>query len=96
MSTEDLSGKVDLLAVAERMVWFKSPQDAIADHRLFLTHVMTFGNDKDIVVAKKYFSDDDFRDALVHPLPGIFDVRSWNYWHIVLHIDPAPPLPSRF
>ena len=91
-----MDDKADLLAVAKRMVWFKSPADAIADQKLFLTHVMTFGTDKDIVVARKYFTDDDFRDALVHPLPGIFDARSWNYWNIMFYIEPVPPLPRRF
>ena len=86
----------DLQGVAERLVWFKSPADALLDKQLFLTHVMTFGTETDLVVARKYFTEADFRDALDHPLPGIFDVRSWNYWHIIFSITPVPPLPRGF
>ena len=91
-----MSTNQDLLAVAKRMVWFKSPIEAIADKKLFLTHVMTYGADTDIVVARKYFTDADFREALEHPLAGIFDARSWNYWHVIFDIAPVPPLPRRF
>ena len=96
MRINDLSDLDDLLMVAQRMGWFKPPLEALADHRLFLTHVMTYGIDQDVTVARKYFTDDQFREVLVHPLPGIFDAHSWYHWHVVLGIDPLPPLPRRF
>ena len=34
----------DLLRVAKRVIWFKTPQDALQDTKLFLAHVMTYGN----------------------------------------------------
>ena len=27
--------------------------------------------------------------------PGVFDRRSWAYWHTVLEVLPTPPLPKR-
>ena len=49
----------------------------------------------DIRIARSRFDEDDFRSALRQAHPGIFDPRSWAYWHLVLGIDPAPPLPER-
>ena len=39
--------------------------------------------------------DEDFRDALENAPPGVMDVRSWHYWHVVLGITPVPPFPKR-
>lgn len=36
-----------LLAVAERVVWFKPPAEALADPVHFLAHVMTYGTVED-------------------------------------------------
>ncbi len=38
----------DLRRVAKRVVWFKEPDDALKDVKLFLTHVMTYGTLSDI------------------------------------------------
>lgn len=39
--------------------------------------------------------DEDLREALDRAPPGIFDPRSWSYWHLVLDRWPPPPLPER-
>lgn len=38
----------DLREVAKHVVWFKQPDDALKDTKLFLTHVMTFGTLREI------------------------------------------------
>jgi len=38
----------DLRNVAKRVVWFKEPEDALKDVKLFLAHVMTYGTLNDI------------------------------------------------
>ncbi|MDE2943180.1 MAG: hypothetical protein OXT63_03095 [Gemmatimonadota bacterium] len=85
----------ELLRVAKRMVWFKPPKDTLRDPVLFLNHVMTWGTVDDIRVARSCYDEDDFRTALRQAHPGVFDPRSWTYWHLVLGIGPAPPLPER-
>jgi hypothetical protein len=85
----------DLQHVAKRVVWFKSPDDALTDVRLFLAHLMTYGTLTDITTTLKYFSEDDFKAVLDDPPPGIFDRRSWVFWNVRYHRDPLPPLPSR-
>jgi hypothetical protein len=38
----------ELLAVAERVVWFKPPRETLADPVHFLAHVMTYGTVEDL------------------------------------------------
>lgn len=85
----------ELLAVAKRVVWFKPPAATLADDVLFLNHLMTYGTVEDLAVARRRYGDDDFRAALRHAFPGIFDARSWAYWHVRLGMEPAPERPRR-
>jgi hypothetical protein len=85
----------DLDAVARRVILFEAPEDALRFPNRFLTYLMTYGTLEEILVARRYFTDDDFRAALDDPAPGIFDMRSWHYWHLVYGRDPVPPLPTR-
>ena len=85
----------ELRRVAKRVVWFKPPEHALRDPVLFLNHVMTWGTVEDILITRSHFDDDDFREALRQAHSGIFDARSWSYWHLMLGMDPAPPLPAR-
>jgi len=85
----------DLLHVAKRVVWFKAPDDAVKDVRLFLAHVMTYGTLTDIMTTLQYFSEKDFEAVLNDPPPGVFDRRSWTYWNVRYHREPVPELPKR-
>ena len=85
----------DLLKVARRVVWFEPPEATIEQPKRFLAYLMTYGTWEEVLVAKKYFSDQEFESVLVDPSPGIFDVRSWNYWNLLYNHDPVPPLPQR-
>ena len=86
---------IDLQTVAKRVVWFKEPEDAIKDVKLFLAHVMTYGTLTDIATTLRYFSEDDFKSVLVDPPPGVFDRRSWTYWNVRYQREPVPDLPKR-
>ena len=70
----------DLLRVAARMVWFKTPEETLAEPFLFLSHAMTCGTVDDLRVVRAHFTDDDLRRALRAAVPGVFDARSWAYW----------------
>lgn len=85
----------DLDDTARRLVWWKSPAEALADPHRFLAQVMVYGTVQDIVDARRHFSDDDFRRVLERPPPGVFDPRSWTYWHVVLGLDPPGAIPGR-
>ena len=85
----------DLAAVARRMVWYESAEQALGNPANFLAHVMTYGTVQDVVTAEKYFSPADFRHALENAPPGVFDARSWSYWNTVFGRVPVPPMPKR-
>jgi hypothetical protein len=84
----------ELRAIAARYVWWKSPEDALAQPRHFLCQLMTLGTAEDVRAVRKAWGDAAFVDALEHAPPGVMDPKSWNYWRLVFHRPPAP-LPER-
>ena len=84
----------DLLAVAKRIFWFATPEEALEFPKRFLTYAMTYASDEDIEILRKYFSDDDFRATLDDPAPGIFDRSSWAKWNERYNRTSVPPLPK--
>ena len=84
-----------LLDVAERVVWFKDPADALADPVHFLAHVMTYGTVEDLCAVRSVVGEKEFLEALDHAPAGIFDPRSWAYWNLKHGRFPAPDLPTR-
>jgi hypothetical protein len=91
-----LSLPPELEAVARRCVWFRAPDEALGDPVHFIAHVLTFGMHEDLRTLRQHASDDDLREALAQAPPGVFDARSWSYWHLLLNgRSPAPPLPTR-
>ncbi len=85
----------ELLAVAKRIFWFGTPEEALEFPLRFLTYAMTYASDEDIEILRKYFSDADFAAALDDPAPGIFDQISWVKWNQHYGRIPVPPLPKR-
>lgn len=87
---------LELLKVAKRVVWFDPPEETLQRPQIFLAHLMNFGTEENVQLARKYFSDDAFRDALDHAPPGLFTRRSWERWNRYYGRTPVPPLPKRF
>src|SRR5260370_42017314 len=85
----------ELLAVAKRIFWFGTPEEALEFPKRFLTYAMTYASDEDIEILGKYFSDDDFKATLDDPAPGIFDQSSWAKWNERYNRTPVPSLPRR-
>jgi hypothetical protein len=85
----------ELKALARRMIWFEKPEQALADWIRLTAYTLTFGTLTDIRALRAHLSDDDLRKALDCAPPGVFDPRSWAYWHIKLNGKPAPALPVR-
>ncbi len=85
----------ELLDVARRIVWFQDGEETLRYPHTFLSYLMTFTTPSDYALVRRYVSLDDFRSALEHAPPGVFDIRSWHYWNIVCGRTPVPPLPQR-
>lgn len=85
----------ELLALAERTVWYKPPDEAVADQPNFVAHVLTYGDQDDVKVLRRHLDLDDIREALDRAPPGVFDARSWSYWNAMVGRFPPPPIPRR-
>jgi len=85
----------DLLRVAPNVIWFESPERALANPARFLAYLMTYGTADEVAVVMRHVSLEDFREALENAPPGIFDERSWNYWNRFAGRLPVPPMPRR-
>ncbi len=85
----------ELLAVAKRIFWFGTPEEALEFPSRFLTYAMTYASDEDIEIVRKYFGDAAFKAALDDPVPGIFDRSSWVKWNERYGRTPVPPLSKR-
>jgi len=85
----------DVLNVARNVIWFEPPECALAKPIRFLAYLMTYGTADEVATVMRYVSVEDFREALEHAPPGIFDKRSWNYWHLMMDRYPPPPMPTR-
>lgn len=84
----------DLEQVAKRLFWWKSPAEALADPHRFIAQVMVYGTPEDLTVARLHFPESAFRRVLEEPPAGLFDPRSWAYWHLVFGLE-APSEPPR-
>lgn len=85
----------ETLAVARNIVWFESPEEALADPVRFMAYAMAYALPEDMRIIRQYVPDDEFREALDHAPPGIIDPRSWAYWNSKMGRYPPPPLPVR-
>jgi hypothetical protein len=85
----------DIEPVARRIVWFESPEEALADPVRFMAYAMARATHEDMKVIRRYVDDADFLEALDKAPPGIIDRRSWAYWNSKMGRYPAPPLPAR-
>lgn len=56
---------------------------------------MVFGTWADVCSVLAKYGEDSFRGALRSAPPGLFDNRSWHYWHLRLKLLPVPDLPTR-
>jgi hypothetical protein len=84
-----------LEVIARRVAWWKTPAEAIANTNDFLCRVMTFGLWADVTYVARMFGDEAMRQALNQAPAGIFDPRSWHYWHYRLGFNQVPGLPVR-
>lgn len=83
-----------LIPVARRVFWWGEPEAWMEDCIRFVAQVMTFGDWDDTELTLKLLGDGLFRQVLATPPPGVFDIKSWTYWHR-RYQRPVPPLPTR-
>ncbi len=84
-----------LLPIARKVFWWGTPEEWVADGRRFLAQVMTYADWDTARATLALVGEGAFKRALENAPAGVFDARSWNYWHLVLKMTPVPPLPER-
>ena len=92
---ESIAVNAELERVARRLVWWKPPAEALADPHRLLAQVMVYGTIEDVVAARRHFHERAFRDVLSNPPSGVFDPRSWAYWHVVFGLEPPKKIRGR-
>jgi len=55
---------------------------------------MTLGTWEEVKAVTQAFGIEALKDALLNAQAGVFDVRSWAYWHAVFDL-PEAPMPRR-
>lgn len=89
------TGSLQLAAIARRVCWWEPIGATLENTPLFLCRIMALGTWDDICIALAHYGRDAFREALQNAPPGLFDHRSWHYWHHRLKLLPVPSLPQR-
>ena len=84
-----------LLSIARCVCWWQSADETFENTPRFLCQVMVFGTWDDACFVLDHYGKATFREALQSAPPGLFDNRSWHYWHHRLNVLPVPPLPQR-
>jgi hypothetical protein len=85
----------DLEDLAARLAWWQPPAEALRHQERLLAQVMVYGTPDDLAVARRHFPESAFRAVLAQPPPGVFDPRSWAYWHVVFGLQPPGGPPGR-
>lgn len=83
-----------LAPIAARVFWWGHPEEWLDDAVRFAARVMTFGGWNDTVLTLELLGDSLFRQVLDTPPPGVFDIKSWTYWHAHYQRE-VPALPHR-
>lgn len=81
--------------MARKYVWWQSAERTLEDRRLFLAQMMTLGTVADVRWMLSRVATSELRHVLRDPPIGIFNRRSWYFWHLRLGLTPTPELPTR-
>lgn len=85
-----------LQQVAERVIWFEEPEEALENGNRFLAYAMRYGAAKDLkALEEEGITLAAMREALEKAPAGLFDARSWTYWTLKCGYEEVPPLPAR-
>ncbi len=92
---KELPQTSELLELARDCVWFQPPEKTLRNPVHFLAYAMTYSQSHTVRVLCQYLSQYELRYALDHAPAGVFDRKSWVFWHTLLRYATIPPLPSR-
>ena len=85
----------DVRSIAERLVWWQPADLTLRRPLRFVAQAMAIGSFEDAECVRARYGAHALERVLDDPPAGVFDARSWSYWHLVLGRASVPPLPSR-
>jgi hypothetical protein len=80
-----------LLPVARSVFWWGQAEQWLDRTGRFVAQVMTYGDWEETSLALGLLGDEVSQEVLKDPPPGVFDAKSWTYWHCRYGLD-VPPL----
>jgi len=84
----------DLWPLAKRYIWWQPPETSLADYFRLLAHIMNLATWEDQQWLENHVPRPHLLTALESAPAGVFNRRSWNYWHVRLQV-PAKPFPIK-
>ena len=87
-----------LRRMAAKYVWWKPPGEACDWPDRVVAQVMSFGEFEDVQAVATELGDAALRHVVLNAEPGMFDERSWHYWHYRLglaNVGSVPAMPVR-
>lgn len=81
----------ELETLARRYVWWQTATETMASPEVLLRQILKIGTAQDYVVARAYWGEPAFRQALTAAPPGAIDERSREFWHRQYGLPPQPP-----
>src|SRR5579863_6286689 len=70
-----------LLLMAEKYIWWKTPDEALRYPGRVIAQVMNIGDYDDVQEMVQALGDETLRKVLRSAEAGMFNARSWTYWH---------------
>lgn len=83
-----------LIRFANKYVWWKTPDEALARPDRIITQVMNMGDYDDVQVLADQAGDQYLSHILAHAEIGQFNEHSWAYWHYRLGLAAPGKVPA--
>ena len=71
----------ELIRVARKVVWYDTPEQALADLPTLLAHVMVYGSPADVAMVEQFVPEEEFKRVLENAPAGLFTTELWCSWH---------------
>ncbi len=84
--------------LAEKYIWWKTPDETLAQPERLFAQVMNIGDYDDVLTLVATVGENALREVLTKAEIGQFSERSWAYWHYRLGLallEQLPPMPTR-
>lgn len=78
----------------ERLFWWDAPGAERSPQRV-AAQVMALGTLEDIREVRERFGPEIFEEVLSAPPRGLFDAKSWSFWHKKIGHREIPALPGQ-